>query len=312
MKAVLIFNPGSGRGQGKERADAFAASWLRRIGTRLQLRATTSREDIGRAALEVDQDAIPLFMGGDGTLSEGLNALASAGDFFQTIERPVGFLPGGTGNSFLRDFGIEDFATGENRLLAAIEENCPRPCDAMGLTYLPDSCEDEIAPARRHLAINIWGLGLLATIAERAVTMRRFGAINYVLATLREVIGHVPSEARFRINGGDWECLRFNLIALSNSQFTGGGMRIAPGVEIDDGELAWLRSNLAGKRALLRAFLQVRHGNHSGQPGMEERRVRRVEIEKGREPVLMNVDGEQLRGRALKVEVLPKCFRLYV
>src|SRR5260370_27780826 len=48
----------------------------------------------------------------------------------------LGFLPLGTGNSFMRDF--EDGASGISGLehaMQALEERCSRPCDVMRLTH---------------------------------------------------------------------------------------------------------------------------------------------------------------------------------
>ena len=154
-QAVLVFNPKSGKGRAARLARKFADRWDKRLGGELVLRPTKSRDDVREAAKETRSgDALPIFMGGDGTLSEAVQGLAEQSDF-QPIESPIAFLPGGTGNSFLRDFGINNFETGQDALFRAIEGGDVLSVDVGILKYglvesIVDDSARDVAPSRNQ------------------------------------------------------------------------------------------------------------------------------------------------------------------
>src|SRR5262245_28665232 len=115
IQAVLVYNPKSGKGLAAIRAQNFSDAWKTKFGTDLILRPTTSRADISTAVKEHRKRTI-ILMGGDGTLSEGLQGLAEANSF-KPLKSPIGLLPGGTGNSFLREFGLHEYLAAKEALL---------------------------------------------------------------------------------------------------------------------------------------------------------------------------------------------------
>ena len=110
-----------------------------------------------------------LAVGGDGTSFEIVNGLFPEAE---TGERPtLGFLPLGTGNSFLRDFTEE----GERHAIECIIEDRSRPCDVIRLTH-----KEGII-----YYINILSLGFVAdvcTLANRR--FKRMGEAGYPLAVV--------------------------------------------------------------------------------------------------------------------------------
>ena len=120
-KASLVYNPGSGRGQGEKNAQRFANDWKSRFGTEVTLRPTKNYEDIRVAARETfDPQGVQVLMGGDGTFSECLQGLAEQNDF-KPLETPIGLLPGGSGNSFLRDFDAHTYEVARDAIFEAVE-----------------------------------------------------------------------------------------------------------------------------------------------------------------------------------------------
>ena len=78
------------------------------------LRPTSSLSDLRIAVQETARYDRQIFMGGDGTISHALQGLSEQSDF-QPLARPVGLLPAGSGNSFLREFEIFDYETAPRR-----------------------------------------------------------------------------------------------------------------------------------------------------------------------------------------------------
>lgn len=323
-RAVLIYNPNSGRGKAAMRATDFFQHWEDRAGTELRLRPTRSLADIRVAAREVQPGELPIFMGGDGTLSESLQGLAEGSNFQPLVDRPVGFLPGGTGNSFLRDFGITDYDAARDALLAAIAGQQTLAVDAGIVEYtpVPDAKNSQRsgstqAPAgsgngerSRRITMNIWAVGLIPDITELAIRMRAIGSLNYSVASLIKLLGHKPQRLRVKVDGAERE-VDCNFICISNSRFTGGAMEIAPAVRVNDGRLFYLCPQVKGRLQSFGLFPSIFKGKHIEHPHIDTEFVRSIALERS-EPFLMNVDGELERGLNPAVTIQPGFFKLYM
>lgn len=312
--AVLIFNPRSGRGKATIRAKDFADHWKAKTGNELRLRATRSLEDIRVAARETyasDRDEFQIFMGGDGTLSEALQGVAEHNNF-RPETRPVGFLPGGTGNSFLRDFGISSYELARDCLLTAVELDSILDIDIGQITYNRVNPENPGVPGpeTRRIMFNIWGIGLISDITELAIRWRAIGALNYTVASLVKLLSHNPWEAKIVVNG-EPQTITCNMITLSNSRYTGGAMEIAPAVRVNDGQLFLLATQLKSRFKLLTTFPAVFKGHHLDNPDILTRFVKEFSIERKR-PFVMNVDGELETGFNPYVQIRPGFFKLYM
>lgn len=312
-QAVLVYNPGSGKGLGKQRAEIFAEAWEgRRPEQPIRLRPTRSREDIRVAAKETagESTTMPIFMGGDGTLSEGVQGLAEDNQFCP-LERPVGLLPGGTGNSFLRDFGITDFEQGMEALFEALERNLNTEVDTAVIRYRSDRPGSSAGASEiRRIMFNFFGLGLIPNITDLAVRMRFLGPLNYRVATVVRVLGNHPCRFVLEVDGEREECLA-DLVTVSNSRYTGGDMEIAPAVRINDGRLFLAVTSAKSKPDLFRLFPRILKGNYEGEVAVQTRFAREIAFEFD-ESVMMNIDGELERGRNPRMELIPSFFRIAV
>ena len=100
-KAILIYNPESGRGRRKQRRLPDLLARLKALGIEADPAPTEAAghaTELARAAL---QRQVPLVIvwGGDGTVNEVARAMLGS-------ETPLGILPGGTVNVFARETGI--------------------------------------------------------------------------------------------------------------------------------------------------------------------------------------------------------------
>ena len=312
-KGILVFNPNSGKGKARERAADFSARWKQEFGTDLTLRPTTSLADIRVAARETttDPDAVPIFMGGDGTLSESVQALAEESGF-KSITRPVGLLPGGTGNSFLRDFGIITYEEARENLIKALQSDSVQNADLAIISYQamkPDR-PDQPGSTVRRITFNIFGVGIIGDITEMAVKMRWMGALNYTVASLWKILSHKLYRLELTIDGKreDVEC---NMITVHNSQYTGGAMHIAPSVRVNDGQLFYLVPAYRGRLNLLKKFPALFKGAHVESEEMRTGFVEKIGIRHPK-PVVMNVDGELEKGWNPDLAIQPSFWKIYM
>lgn len=311
IRGALVFNPGSGKGKAGERARDFAAVWKQKFGTELTLRPTRSREDIRVAARETrSPGVVQIFMGGDGTLSESIQGLAEADDF-RPLSAPIGLLPGGTGNSFLRDFGVLDYESAKSALLEALEAKSSLKVDAGIISYLECTKEKpERGRMTKRITFNIWGIGLISNITVLAIKMRFLGSFNYTLAGLVKILTHRPDTLKVEIDGNGEE-LVCNLVTISNSRYTGGAMEIAPDIRVNDGKLFLVCPQITSRFQLLQTFPKIFKGDHVNNPAIRTQFIKQFKVFR-EDPFIMNVDGELELGYDPALSMHPGFIQVYM
>ena len=293
---LAVVNPAAGGGRCRKRSERALAQ-LREAGVDLDIRETNKPGH----ATEIVRDAAArghrrfLSVGGDGTAFEVVNGLFPRAD--AEPDAPVlGLVPLGTGNSFLRDFGISD-AEGA---VAALLRGTDRPCDVVRTVH---------ADGVLHY-LNLLSVGFSARAGS--LTNRRFkrlGAFGYVLAVLACTARLRHAEIPIRVDGGPPDSRRCVLLSFSNSRYTGGTMMMAPKADPTDGALDVIRVGPLGRMRLLGAFPRIFRGTHMALRDVEQSRARRVDFEGGADLDAM-VDGEVLHLVLRSIEVVPAALRV--
>jgi diacylglycerol kinase (ATP) len=295
---LAIVNPAAGGGRCGKLAPA-ALEELRHRGVDIETRTTTSAGEAIRLAREYYAHGWRQFIavGGDGTSYEIINGL-----FPKALSGPrpaLGFLPLGTGNSFLKDFTSDGVTTAAQAIVA----NRRRVCDVMRLTYT----------GGEMYYINLLTLGFAADVA--ATANRRFkslGEAGYVLGVLTCLARLHRRPFPHRMDAGSpFDERRCLFLAFNNSRFTGGKMMIAPKAETDDGMLEYVRWGPIGRLGLLRNLPTLFSGTHINHPLASRLATSRVEFELDG-PVTVMVDGEVFELRCQKIEVLPGALDVFV
>ena len=229
-------------------------------------------------------------VGGDGTSYEVVNGLfpeASAG------ERPtLGFLPLGTGNSFLRDFSDR----GVEHAMESLIAGRTRGCDVLRLRYRGGVIH----------YINLLSVGFPADVATlRARSFSGHGELGYIISILLGLARFNRRPFPVRVDGEtEFDRRRCLFLTFNNSKFTGGTMMIAPKAEVDSGLIEYVRWGAIGRLGLMRNLPGLYDGTHIEHPLAERKAVRRVEFDLD-EPVGVMVDGEVLTLHCEELDVLP-------
>ena len=287
---IAIVNPAAGHGRCRRHAEAELAA-LREAGAELDVRTTEAPGHAGRLAEEAYRSGTSDFLavGGDGTCFEVLNGLAGRTEPGRRVR--IATLPLGTGNSFLRDYGIVDAKGAAKALLA----DARRPVDVV-------RCEHGDGVL---FYLNIAGLGFAARAG--AMTNRRFksfGKQGYILAVVGCVARMRTPSFPLRLDGGEPDERPCSMLSFCNSRFTGGNMMMAPKADATDGLLDVIRIGPLGRVRLLRAFPRIFKGTHVELPEVECTRARRVEFLRD-ETIDVMVDGEVLALALRSLEVVP-------
>lgn len=246
-------------------------------------------------------------VGGDGTSFEIVNGLfpeaatnqSNANGAIGIGQKPtLGFLPLGTGNSFLKDFTNEgvEYAT------RAIIEGRSRPCDVIRLKHK----EGEV------FYINILSLGFVADVATLA--NRRFkglGAASYALAVVLCLANFKKRVFRIKLDGvEDPDPPSTALLIFNNSKFTGGNMMLAPNADISDGLIDIVRWS-AGRFDFIRNFPKCYDGSHASHPLVWQGRARHIDLDFDA-PMDLMIDGEVMTAQCESLEVLPSALNVMV
>jgi diacylglycerol kinase (ATP) len=235
--------------------------------------------------------------GGDGSVHGVVQELMEA------ETRPtLGVLPLGTGNDLARSLGMPLDPEEAFEILA--EEAAVREIDV---------ARCELDEERRWL-VNV-SAGGFAGAVDRALdeeTKKRWGPLAYLRAAL-EVLADLPvHELAVRIDGKRVERLRVVGVMVANGRTAGGGVRVAPDADLEDGRLdvTLVEAGSAFELAPVGAALQA--GTALSQPKVHHHVGARVELT-AEPPIPTNVDGELLGDVAhASFEVVPGALRVVV
>lgn len=299
---LAIVNPAAGGGRCGAHF-AAAVDRLRAQGVEIDV-VETSRAgqatEIARAAYREGRRTF-VAVGGDGTSYEIVNGLFPDAATARGDDRPaLGFLPMGTGNSFLRDFTD----AGAEYSLQAIVEGRRRDCDVMCLRHRDGSEEGSV-----HW-INILSIGFVAQVnGLRARRFKAWGEAGYVLAVVTAVAGLKSVPFPMRVDGGELDGEPLVFASFNNSRFTGGKMMMAPEADTADGLIDFIRVAPLGRVSLLATFPKIFKGTHVRHPAVTQTKVRTIDFDLDH-PIDVMVDGEALQLTPTRLEVLPSALRI--
>jgi diacylglycerol kinase (ATP) len=326
---LAIINPAAGGGRCSERVGS-ALDRLWAAGIRIETAETRAAGEATRIARDAYKHGFRKFLagGGDGTAYEIVNGiipestsqkggsresrsqvsgLGSQGVLSAHEEERIpmlGFLPLGTGNSFLRDFvdGPKN-KDGLEHAMRALEERRSRACDVLRLVHR----EGEI------YFTNLLSVGFAADVAMlRHRRFQRLGQFGYLLSIFLCLARLDRRPFPVRVDGQrEFDSRPCLFLTFNNSKFTGGTMMIAPDAVTDDGLIEYVRWGPIGRLGLIRNLATLYDGTHTRHPLVERQAVRRVEFQlEG--PVDVMVDGEVLTLECRMIEVLPAALRVVV
>jgi diacylglycerol kinase (ATP) len=293
-----IVNPAAGGGRSAKLAGPALAG-LREKGLRIDVLASTGPGHAVELAREAYQQGYRRFIavGGDGTAHEILNGVYERARGKDRIS--LGFLPLGTGNSFLRDFT----KTGAESSLQALIEDRKRPVDLLRLTH----AKGEI------YSFNLLSVGFTADVGS--ITNRYFkpfGYLGYLLGVFVRVVQLRRRAFRLRCDDDkDWDESRCLFLSFNNSKFTGGTMLIAPQADPSDGLIEFVRWGPIGRLGLLRMLPKLYDGTHIEHPLASRRAVRHIEFA-AQVPVDVMIDGEIAPLECVSLDVIPAAVDIYI
>lgn len=291
MNYVAIVNPAAGGGRCGEQVDGSIRR-LSDMGLGLEVLRTERPGDATRLAREAYGRGARDFIvvGGDGTNFEVINGLFPAALAGAQGRVSLGFLPLGTGNSFLKDFTDR----GADHAIEALADGRRRPCDVVRVEH--DGGE--------LYFMNLFSFGFTADVAQLAnARFKRLGDGGYALSVVLSLARLTPKQVRMRLDGGRWWEQQADFVSINNSRYTGGDMLMAPYADTHDGQCDVVLVGDLGRAGVLATFPKIFAGTHVHHRKITTCRATRIDFDLSG-PLDLMVDGEVIRAQPRRLEVL--------
>jgi diacylglycerol kinase (ATP) len=303
--ALFIVNPAAGNGGGAKRWPRIAEA-ARALGIepdRVFTDGPGHAVELTANALR-DGRRLIVAVGGDGTVNEVVNGFF--GDTGEPIapDAELALAQIGTGRDTIRTYGIDKRP---ERAIALVARGRTRTVDVGRASF--DAYGD--AAGMRHF-LNVASCGMTGAVAERANrSSKRFGGTpSYVWAIMSTFAGWQNLRVQVEADGEARE-LVCNNVVCANGRYFGGGLKICPDAEPDDGLFDVLIFGDVSKGDFVRNLPKLYRGTHITHPKATVLRAAHVRVTPGR-PLPIELDGEQPGLTPVSFDIVPAALRLRV
>jgi len=249
------------------------------------------------AANNQEQKVI-IAVGGDGTMHEVMNGIVN------NKRITLGFIPGGSGNDFSRGFQIPTDPVEALKVILCLMEQEALPID-IGKVTMNDGTE--------HFFINNMGAGFDAIISYEVNQSRMKALLNkfslgrlvYVYFLLKKLFTYKTTTINLSIDGKKHIFEQTWFVTVSNQAYYGGGMKIAPQAEPDDGLFDITVVHQLSKLKLLLVFISVFWGKHIHFKEVKTFKGRTISIQSSTS-LYVHADGEYIGLTPLSIHLKPK------
>ncbi len=283
-KYKIIVNPAAGRGRSKDMVPTVAGI-LRARGVLFDLEQTSGPD----AAQEVARKACSEFdviviMGGDGSVNSIIPGMLFS-------SKPLGIIPAGTGNDFIKSLNIPNTISGA---VDVVLRGATRTIDVgrINSTYF----------------VNGVGIGFDAAVNRASHTMKQSSSgLHLYLFALAKTLGkYLPVAATLRING---EVIHQKIffLTIGNGTTCGGGFKLTPHAKVDDQLLAVTIVGPMSVGKLLWHLPKVFQGTIGRVRSARLMSTRKLTVESST-PMPIHVDGDiyPYAGTSVEIDVVPR------
>jgi len=277
---------------------------LRSLGLTFDYRFTEAPNhatSLAREAVERGFETV-VAVGGDGTANEVVNGLIAPGA--AKAGASLGVIITGRGSDLARTIGIPSNYT----------EACARLAGERTMTVdLGLVTFHQEGEQRQRYFVNVGGGGFDAEVAYRANRAPNFmgGTIPYLTSLVTTLLSYRNKSVELVLD--DQEPIRkvVNSVVVANCQYFGGGMKVAPEADPNDGLFDVIVIGDIDKVEFLMTVPKVYDGTHITHPQVDTYRAKRVEV-RSEEDLLLQVEGEVCGHAPLTFEIIPSALQIRV
>jgi YegS/Rv2252/BmrU family lipid kinase len=287
MPLALLVNPASAGGKTLKLLPVVEQALdARRAGFRVQ-RTKGLEHGVEQALLAIEAGEVPVVISGDGLLGAVGGAMAGS-------QTPLGIIPGGRGNDLARVLGVPT-----------------DPEQAVATLFAGHSRRIDVGEANGKRFLGIVSVGFDSECNRRANEVKLIRSnLVYVYSLFRTLVGWKPARFTIRVDDERTRLSGYSVSVANNSTF-GGGMRIAPDADLEDGLFDVIAIGEVGKLRFLANLPKVFKGTHVNGEDVQVFRASHLELSASRAfPVY--ADGEHLTDLPAALRVLPRALSVLV
>lgn len=220
-----------------------------------------------------------VIIGGDGTINYIINR-------YPDIALPIGIVPAGSGN----DLAFTLFP--HNNIADQIEN-----------AIHGNTCLIDAGLCNGRIFLNCLGVGFDGEVAREIPAINWLsGRIKYYWVVIKKIVSYRSRMVNISWQNGFTEGRKF-MVTVANGYRSGGGFKVAPRADWQDGllELVIINSLPVWKRFLY--LPRIEHGTHLALSVVESRRVEKLTIA-SKEPIAGHLDGELIEGNSFEISVI--------
>jgi len=243
-------------------------------------------------------------VGGDGTNNEVVNGFFD-GTKQLNPECGFGFICRGTGGDFRKTFG---WTTDMDEAIQRLTTDEFMPIDLGRFTYLDHNDQEQM---KHFINITSFGIGGLVDHYVNNTTKMLGGKMSFFLGSARAMLAFKNKKIHLKIDDVFDDDILINSVAIANGKFFGGGMKMGPTAEIDDGQFEVVVMGDLSKAEVVMLSSSIYKGTHVEHPKVLKFKGKKI-IAESSEEVLLDMDGEQPGKLPCVFEVVPKCLQLKI
>ena len=242
-------------------------------------------EQARQAASATDCTGV-ISVGGDGTAYEVACGLMNTGV-------PMGIIPAGTGNDFIKTVGIPK-----------------KPMEALDLILTHEPRNVDVGGLNDRLFLNVCGTGFDVTVLDYTLAAKKYcrGLLPYLVGLIRGIAHYKPVHVRFTADGVTQE-REVLICSVANGRYFGGGIAICPEASADDGLLDLVIAEHQPRWKLPFLVPALLMGRIDEFSFTTHKRCKTVEIYS--EGMRLNVDGEILNIEKASFSIQQNALKLF-
>lgn len=270
MKRIFIVNPTAGQGKALNISKAIK-SVCEQEGIDYIIHYTMAKGEATMLAKQYSNNIEPMIIysvGGDGTLNEVVNGIALSKSI-------LGIIPAGTGNDFVRSLDSKQNHIGKV----------------------------DLGKVNDKYFINIASLGIDAEIAANVDVIKKMKIPNSLVyyTSIFYTIAKYKNCNIFIDNQVYSNCV--TLLAACNGSYYGGGIKIAPNANLNDGLMDVYLVDKLSKLQILYLFTKLLSGKHEQYSAIHKFSTNNITI-KSDDLLVCNIDGEIIKDNSFNIHII--------
>ena len=294
-KWFIILNPHAGSGRGKK----DHAEILKRL-TKADFQYELAVSEFPKHIIQLTIDAIEhgfrnlIIAGGDGSLNEVVNGIFSQ-TFCFPEEITVGMIPVGTGNDWIKTFGIPNYYKDAVKIL---KRGKIMRQDVGRITFTENDVKKTCYFA------NMAGFGFDAMVATKTNQLKnngRTGISLYLQALGSSFLNYQTARIHLIIDGREIDELIFT-VSIGIGKYNGGGMMQAPEAVPDNGLFQVTIIRKIGLFGILRNLAGLYSGKYVNDYRVSTFQAKNISISSAQK-VAGEADGETLGDNKFEIDI---------